>query len=74
MNKSEDLIELFEDRPGHDFRYSLDSSRISRELKWKPKHSFESGLEDTIKWYIKNHEWWKRTPSKITKAYSWKTR
>jgi len=74
MNKSFDLIKYTKDRPGHDFRYSLDSSRISKELKWKPVYNFESGLEYTIKWYIENQERWKRIPSKIIKTYSWKTR
>jgi dTDP-glucose 4,6-dehydratase len=59
MNKSEDLIEFVNDRPGHDFRYSLDSSKIRKELKWKIKFSFEDRLEQTIEWYNKNESWWK---------------
>ena len=53
-----DLIEFVEDRPGHDIRYSLDSSKI-RELGWKPKHSFKKGIEETVKWYLENEWWWK---------------
>jgi dTDP-glucose 4,6-dehydratase len=53
------LIEFVKDRPGHDFRYAIDSSKIQKELGWKPKESFESGLEKTIKWYIQNESWWK---------------
>ena len=73
MGKPLNLIKYTKDRPGHDFRYSLNSARISRKLKWKPSHSFESGLDSTIKWYHKNREWWKNT-SKIITEYSWKTK
>jgi dTDP-glucose 4,6-dehydratase len=51
------LIEFVEDRPGHDIRYSLDSSNI-RELGWTPKHGFEDGLKETIEWYLNNEWWW----------------
>ena len=54
----EDLIAFVEDRPGHDLRYSLDSSKI-RRLGWKPKHHFEEGLKETVDWYLKNKRWWK---------------
>tara|TARA_B110000014_G_scaffold256988_1_gene240878 strand:- start:31 stop:1020 length:990 start_codon:yes stop_codon:yes gene_type:complete len=54
MNKSEDLIEFVEDRPGHDFRYSMTSRKISNELDWKIKTSFDEGLEKTIQWYLHN--------------------
>tara|TARA_B100000989_G_scaffold126381_1_gene93731 strand:+ start:487 stop:1482 length:996 start_codon:yes stop_codon:yes gene_type:complete len=50
-NHSE-LIEFVEDRPGHDFRYNLDTSKIEKELNWKPAETFDSGLEKTIKWYL----------------------
>ena len=56
MNKSKDLIKFVDDRPGHDFRYSLDSTKISNELGWKNKLSFEEGLKQTIEWYQKNSE------------------
>ena len=59
MGKSKDLIQFVSDRPGHDYRYSLDSSKIRRELKWTPTHDFESGLNSTINWYIENKIWWK---------------
>jgi len=58
MGKSTDLIEYVEDRPGHDFRYSMDSSLIRNEIGWKPKVEFEKGLEKTIQWYLDNKEWW----------------
>lgn len=67
-----DLIEFVEDRPGHDFRYSLDSSKI-RELGWKPGHNFEEGLKETIEWYLKNEEWWNPlTDEKILHPTPWK--
>jgi dTDP-glucose 4,6-dehydratase len=52
-----DLIEFVEDRPGHDIRYSLDSSNI-RELGWTSKHGFEAGLKETVEWYLENEWWW----------------
>ena len=52
------LIEFVEDRPGHDVRYSLDSSKI-RELGWKPKYNFSDGIKETIEWYLENEWWWK---------------
>ena len=52
-----DLIEFVEDRPGHDIRYSLDSSKI-QSLGWKPKRSFKEGLEETVEWYLENEWWW----------------
>jgi len=54
MDKPEDLIQFVEDRPGHDFRYSMISQKISDELGWKTKTSFEKGLEKTIQWYLDN--------------------
>jgi dTDP-glucose 4,6-dehydratase len=59
MNKPKCLIKHVEDRPGHDFRYSLDSSKIRSELGWKPKYSFEEALKKTVKWYINNENWWR---------------
>jgi dTDP-glucose 4,6-dehydratase len=59
MGKNKSLVELVEDRPGHDIRYSLDSSKIRDELGWKPKHSFKEGIKKTVKWYLENEWWWK---------------
>jgi dTDP-glucose 4,6-dehydratase len=59
LNKPEDLITFVEDRPGHDLRYSLNSSKIRSEIGWKPRHTFSSALEETVKWYIENESWWK---------------
>ena len=56
MGKPNDLIEFVEDRPGHDFRYSMSSKRISDELDWKVKTSFDEGLQKTVQWYLDNPE------------------
>ena len=59
LHKPEELITHVEDRPGHDIRYSLNSSKIRSQLGWKPRHSFNSALKKTIEWYIENDWWWK---------------
>ena len=56
MCRPDDLIEFVEDRPGHDFRYSMSSKRISDELDWKVKTSFDEGLQKTVQWYLDNPE------------------
>lgn len=53
-----DLIAFVPDRPGHDFRYAMDVSKIEGELGWRPSHSFESGLRETVAWYLANTSWW----------------
>ena len=57
--KYSELIIHVKDRPGHDFRYAIDSSKIKEQLNWQPKESFESGIRKTIKWYLDNEKWWK---------------
>lgn len=57
LDKSEELITFVKDRPGHDFRYAIDASRIKTELGWEPSINFEDGLAKTIDWYIENEEW-----------------
>ena len=75
MNKDESLIEFVEDRPGHDLRYSLDSTKIRKELGWKPKYSFEDGIKMTINWYLNNKWWWKSIiDDKILHPTPWKLR
>jgi dTDP-glucose 4,6-dehydratase len=59
MGRDESLIEFVENRPGHDLRYSLNSSKIRRELGWKPSYSFEHALKRTVEWYLQNECWWK---------------
>ena len=56
--KYEELITYVADRPGHDFRYAIDASKIENELGWLAKESFETGIEKTILWYLDNKEWW----------------
>jgi len=51
------LIKNVEDRPGHDFGYSIDPKKIKNELNWSPKYDFDKGLEETLKWYLKNISW-----------------
>jgi dTDP-glucose 4,6-dehydratase len=57
--KTEELIEYVKDRPGHDKRYAINSTKIKSELGWEAKHSFENAIQDTIKWYLENQKWWK---------------
>ena len=54
------LITYVKDRPGHDYRYAIDASKIKNDLGWKPKETFETGIRKTIKWYLDNEVWWKR--------------
>jgi dTDP-glucose 4,6-dehydratase len=60
MGKETDDFEHVSDRPGHDLRYAIDSSKLRQELGWRPKYTdFEAGLKDTIAWYKNNESWWK---------------
>jgi dTDP-glucose 4,6-dehydratase len=59
MGKDEDQIELVPDRPGHDFRYALDITKIQKDLGYVPSVSFEVGIAETIEWYQANESWWK---------------
>ena len=52
-------ISHVEDRPGHDMRYAIDASRMRDELGWRPRETFESGLEKTVRWYLENQPWWR---------------
>ncbi len=60
LGKGEDQITYVKDRPGHDRRYAIDSSKIMSELGWSPKYQFNGGIEETIKWYVENESWWRR--------------
>ena len=64
MGKNEDSIEFVEDRKGHDRRYSVDISKISNQLGYKPMVNWESGLEETVEWYRENEAWWRPLLSK----------
>ena len=58
MGKSDSLIKFVKDRPGHDRRYAIDSSKIKNELGWGARYNFEEGIAETIKWYEENRNWW----------------
>jgi dTDP-glucose 4,6-dehydratase len=62
-HKLEDVIEFVKDRAGHDLRYAIDTTKIERELGWKPEESFESGMKKTFEWYTSNKEWMDRVTS-----------
>lgn len=51
-------ITFVSDRPGHDFRYAIDATKLENELGWKPRHSFEDGIKATVQWYLDNRTWW----------------
>ena len=61
-----ELITFVQDRPGHDFRYAMNITKISKELGWKPKYNFNTGLRKTILWYLDNQTWWKKIQQKNT--------
>jgi len=58
LRKPESLITFVEDRPGHDARYSLDSTKARSMVGWRPKFSFNQSLESTVRWYVENEQWW----------------
>ncbi|MFZ3122390.1 MAG: dTDP-glucose 4,6-dehydratase [Thermodesulfovibrionales bacterium] len=64
--ESERHIKFVKDRPGHDYRYALDNSKIKRELKWRPSVKIEAGIEMTIKWYKDNEWWWKPLKERLS--------
>ena len=57
LGKDESLIEFVADRLGHDRRYAIDADKIRNELGWEPKYTFETGIKETIQWYLDNHDW-----------------
>lgn len=59
LDKPESLIQYVTDRKGHDRRYAIDASKLERELGWKPEYDFDSGIRETIQWYLDNEDWWK---------------
>ena len=62
--KYTDLIKYVDDRPGHDFRYAIDSSKISREINWIAKETFKTGIKNTIEWYLDNENCWRAIQKK----------
>ncbi|MCR8844853.1 dTDP-glucose 4,6-dehydratase [Paenibacillus sp. SC116] len=69
LGKPESLIRYVEDRLGHDRRYGIDATKLTTELGWKPKHNFETGIKETIRWYLDNQDWWKRILSGAYQDY-----
>ena len=72
LNKPDSMKEYVEDRPGHDRRYLLDSTKIMTELGWQPDTEFEQGMKDTIQWYKQNRSWWKSLKERLqVKETAW---
>ncbi|MEF3353288.1 dTDP-glucose 4,6-dehydratase [Paenibacillus sp. GYB006] len=69
LGKPKSLITYVQDRPGHDRRYGIDPTKTMQELGWKPKHSFETGIKETIQWYLTNKDWWTRIQSGAYQEY-----
>ena len=69
LGKPKSLIRSVKDRPGHDRRYAIDSSKIRRELGWTPKRSFTDGIAETIRWYVENRRWWEKIKSGEYREY-----
>ncbi len=72
IKKPLENIEFVEDRPGHDFRYSMDSTKIRNELGWVQKEKFEDGLKKTVDWYLENKEWWMNLDQEVLDSTPWK--
>ena len=72
LEKPLENIEFVEDRPGHDFRYSMESTKIRNSLEWSQKKKFEEGLKKTIEWYLENKEWWIDLDQKNLDSTPWK--
>lgn len=69
LNKPESLIQYVSDRPGHDRRYAIDPTKLETELGWKPKYNFDTGIQQTIQWYLDNKEWWQHILSGEYSSY-----
>ncbi|OTE88503.1 dTDP-glucose 4,6-dehydratase, partial [Escherichia coli] len=71
MDQPKDAYEHVNDRPGHDLRYAIDSTKLKEELGWQPElTNFRDGLADTIEWYRNNEEWWKTEKEEVEKNYA----
>lgn len=69
LEKPESLISFVKDRLGHDRRYAIDSSKIQKDLGWRPAVTFDQGLKNTVKWYLDHREWWERIVSGEYREY-----
>ncbi|MBN1557388.1 MAG: dTDP-glucose 4,6-dehydratase [Lentisphaerae bacterium] len=69
LGKPESLIRFVDDRPGHDRRYAMDSSKIQDDLGWSPAHTFEQAMRETVDWYLAHRDWWERIRSGAYRDY-----
>jgi dTDP-glucose 4,6-dehydratase len=69
LGKDESMIKYVKDRPGHDRRYAIDSTKIKKELGWRPKYDFDQALTITVKWYQNNKDWWQKLRDKKFTEY-----
>lgn len=69
LGKPASLIQYVQDRLGHDRRYGIDPTKIRTELGWQPAHNFETGIKETIQWYLKHQDWWTRIQSGTYQDY-----
>lgn len=69
LGKPESLISYVTDRPGHDLRYAIDATKLETELGWEPQYTFETGITQTIEWYLAHREWWQRIVSGEYQSY-----
>jgi dTDP-glucose 4,6-dehydratase len=63
LNRPESLIKFVKDRPGHDRRYAIDSTKLRKDLGWDVVYSFEDGINRTMRWYVENRQWWEKIKS-----------
>ena len=71
MGQPKDAYDRVTDRAGHDLRYAIDSTKLREELGWEPQFTnFEAGLEETIKWYTDNQDWWKAEKEAVEANYA----
>lgn len=71
MGQPSDAYDVVKDRPGHDLRYAIDSTKLREELGWEPQYTdFNEGLKDTIKWYVDHKDWWQTEKEAVEKRYS----
>ncbi len=71
MKQPQNAYDIVKDRPGHDLRYAIDASKIRDELGWQPLYTdFQSGLQETINWYVDHQDWWQMDKNKVEMTYA----